>query len=453
MPSSLADVINPWSSNPWYNPSDPSTWTDTPPFDPNNPSTWWGGDVGGTGNYPGDNPDPYGPRPGANYPTPPGNPPPASNPSPDPFTSNPPPADNPPADTSGGPVVFPPIFTLPDPVIPNIPGIPSLPNPPGFQGPPGFPGTSGPPGVQGPPGTPGSPGTPGTGIPGIPGIPGLPGTPGAPGPAGTPGAPGTPGDPGTPGNNTTYTPGSLLSAGLNLFGQVNKAVQDVAPIAGLFRTTPTGQDKNTAAGLQQNIEKTALSIENLVNSGQMRPEAGLTALDSLERQGIQMGIIKGASGTGTAFAAGGQGADLIVTQVKANIQSRVQNNNDAYVNAPMKGAAPNPNAFPTPNGSGGMIPGGGTLPDMTGGASGNGVAPFSGANEPLQGIRARTGLRNLLTGADNSLAGTPIASPLKVASPFDFTNAAMAATKNTPQYTPPPSIYNPYDKTGGLPRY
>lgn len=179
---------------------------------------------------------------------------------------------------------------------------------------------------------------------------------------------------------------SVLTGGVDLLGPIGQ-------LASIFTKSPLDKDKQVAAGSQQNIEKVALDIEKRVASGQLRPEAALVALNSLEKQAAAMGGMKGESGTGSPFGAGSQTASLIINQVKSNIQSRLMNDYDAFVNAPFKGTEG--------PGAGEMN----TLQD-------------AGANEGLQKTRLRTGLRNYFLGANKDLEGTPITAGFQKPDPY-----------------------------------
>lgn len=195
--------------------------------------------------------------------------------------------------------------------------------------------------------------------------------------------------------------GSTILKGLGAANPYIQAGLDVAGLVGgvasLFKKSPDDKDKETATKAQENIQNVAFSIEKMVGSGQMRPEAALVALDSLSKQAQQMAGITGEAGGSGRFGAGSQTAQLIINQVRANIQSNLQNNQDAFVNAPWRTQeAPGIEAGKIPN-----------LND-------------AGANEELQKTRVRTGLRNYLIGADTSLEGTPLTSGFKAKSPYDL---------------------------------
>lgn len=216
---------------------------------------------------------------------------------------------------------------------------------------------------------------------------------------------------------------SFLSGSNPYVGAITSGIDAVGQIANLFRKSPDDKDKETATKAQENIQNVAFNIEKMVGSGQMRPEAAILALNSLEKQAQEMAGMKGEAGGSGRFAAGAQTAQLIINQVRSNIQTNQMNNYDAFVNAPWRSqAAPGIEAGKIVN-----------LND-------------AGANEDLQKTRIRTGLRNYLIGADNSLEGTPLTSGMKPKSPYDLLPQAQdAASKYFKPVQTPPSVLG----TGG----
>lgn len=173
----------------------------------------------------------------------------------------------------------------------------------------------------------------------------------------------------------------------------------IGQIASMFTPSPYDNDKRVAAGTQQNLEKVAMDIEKRVASGAMRPEAAIIALNQLEAQAMKMGGMSGESGSNAPFGAGGSNASLIISQVKANIHSKLLNNYDAFAGSPFKAED-------------------GSMHNLN----------DAGANEGLQKTRLRTGLRNYILGADQSLEGTPLTGAFKKSDPFANLPKAQEAT-------------------------
>lgn len=202
-----------------------------------------------------------------------------------------------------------------------------------------------------------------------------------------------------------------VNAGMEIAGGIGQ-------LASIFTKSPYDKDKITATGSQQNLEKVAMDIEKRVASGQMRPEAALIALNQLEAQAAKMGGMQGEAGKNAPFAAGGNTAGLIIAQVKANIQTKLMGDYDAFVNAPFKGTEG--------PGAGQMN----TLQD-------------AGANEGLQKTRLRSGLRNYFLGANQDLEGTPLTSSFKKTDPYaNLPRAQEQVDKYFKPMMAPPSVVN-----------
>lgn len=178
--------------------------------------------------------------------------------------------------------------------------------------------------------------------------------------------------------------GAILKGGLGAAAPwasaIGSGIDIVGKIASLFAPNT---DKTTATKLQQNIEKTATSIEQMVKSGQMDVDAGIAALQALQRQATTMG------GT-QENANGGATANLTVTQVLANLT----NERNARNSNPLNGGA------------------------LNGDAS-------------SQKARVGTAVRNYFTGAGNSgIEGSPLEALTKpVQSPTDRLPATGDALK------------------------
>lgn len=203
----------------------------------------------------------------------------------------------------------------------------------------------------------------------------------------------------------------------------------VGQIASLFKTSPEGQDKKTATGIQENIQNFAFAIQKAVQSGQVRPEVALNALNALEKQTDQYAGMSGQGSGSEHFGAGAQTAKLIISQVKQQIENGLTNDYTAYVNAPFRDPSQ---------------PYQGANAGMPSAAPGAGLGQMmnvndAGLNEGLQNTRVRTGLRNYLLGADNSLAGTPLTQGLTPHNPYDLLAGASDATSKyfKPVPTPP----------------
>lgn len=157
-----------------------------------------------------------------------------------------------------------------------------------------------------------------------------------------------------------------LTKGAAIATPVGAIAQGIGQVASLIPRP--NYNKIEATGAQQNIETAAKQIESLVNSGQMDVDAGLAALDALERRVI------GLSGTGDKdYLRGANTAGIIIGNIRANFQTK-------------KTAAMN-----QPIGEGGL----------------------TGSVNAQQGQFA-TALRNALAGHDTSnLAATPAGAVLK----------------------------------------
>lgn len=93
------------------------------------------------------------------------------------------------------------------------------------------------------------------------------------------------------------------------------------------------RSKQSASTLQQNVERTAMQIQDQVNSGQMDVDAGIAALTALQRQTAAM------SGDQN-MANGAQMASMTINQVMGNLQSRRNSQNSAPLSSgPLKGDA------------------------------------------------------------------------------------------------------------------
>ncbi len=205
-------------------------------------------------------------------------------------------------------------------------------------------------------------------------------------------------------------PGSILSKGLGaaIPGlNIATGIMDAAgPIMQLFRKSPQGQDREKATGMQQNIETTALQIQDAVNKGTMRPEAAMIALDQLLKQAGGMGGEGGQTGDRSNFAAGGNTAGTIIAQIKGNVQSGMMNRNESYVNSPWKEQSDD----------------GSTDPNAA-----MRTLNLPGATESMKKERLRSGLMNYMTGADSSLGNSTFGNALKPTSPYDFLGGAQDA--------------------------
>ena len=176
--------------------------------------------------------------------------------------------------------------------------------------------------------------------------------------------------------------GSNIASNANMYSEaINNLIQLGGSIAGLFRPNT---EKRTAATLQQNLEKVALSIQEQVNSGELDVDSAIASLEALQRQASTMG------GTQENIN-GGQMAGLIINQVLGNLRGRRNTQNTAPLN---KGA-------------------------LTG-------SPES------QKARVGTAIRNYFTGAGESgLEGSPLLGLTKpVTSPFDRLPGAAGALQS-----------------------
>lgn len=140
----------------------------------------------------------------------------------------------------------------------------------------------------------------------------------------------------------------------------------VGPIAGLFKPN---DDKRSAASLQQILEKNAIDLQHLVESGQMDPEAAIAQLLQMQQQASRI------SGTPELQQAS-QRANLIIGNVLSSIKTKVIGG----LNSSFKGA------------------------DGT-------ATPLTGTSD-LQKAKLGTGLRNYALGVDNGLQGTMPANAL-----------------------------------------
>lgn len=95
-------------------------------------------------------------------------------------------------------------------------------------------------------------------------------------------------------------------------GGVAKAGQGVGNVLGLIPRP--NESKQRAAGVQQNLENSALALEQQVNAGTMDADAALNALNTL--------IVRAAALSGGDLQYAGLNASPILTQVKANIESK-----------------------------------------------------------------------------------------------------------------------------------
>lgn len=123
--------------------------------------------------------------------------------------------------------------------------------------------------------------------------------------------------------------GSSAGGALGKFGGVlNKISSFAGPIgslfdlgmgiAGLFRKSPQGIAKETAAVNQRDAELRATQVEQAVNSGQMDPVAGLQEINNL------ISSLSVTRQQGNAYdQAGMSRAIMTLTQIKANLQQKV----------------------------------------------------------------------------------------------------------------------------------
>tara|TARA_R100001530_G_scaffold128792_1_gene98715 strand:+ start:1066 stop:1863 length:798 start_codon:yes stop_codon:yes gene_type:complete len=84
-------------------------------------------------------------------------------------------------------------------------------------------------------------------------------------------------------------------------------------LAGFFKSDKTS---TRAAETQQNIEKAAMDIDAAVRAGRMDPDSAIAALDSLSAFANRM-----QGGGENQFGRAGTGANLIIQQVRANIET------------------------------------------------------------------------------------------------------------------------------------
>ena len=110
--------------------------------------------------------------------------------------------------------------------------------------------------------------------------------------------------------------GSVLRTGAALAGDLGDIVQTGGNIAS-YVPRPN-ESRQQAAGLQQNIQDTAIEIQRLVNSGQMDPDAALQALDSLAVRAVQMGQ----AGNNPDMIRASHIAGLVIANVRAGVETR-----------------------------------------------------------------------------------------------------------------------------------
>lgn len=166
--------------------------------------------------------------------------------------------------------------------------------------------------------------------------------------------------------------GGAIATGLKKANPYIEAALAAKDIFSGIKNTFFNPDRNKidATGVQQNIERAALAIQDQVNSGTMDVNAALRALDSLEAQARAMGSMVGADKLGgNAFQSGSVTANIIIGNVRANLMNK-------------------------------------RVGDMNAPLGDRGLAGTEGA----QSSQLRTLLRNRLAGTERGeqLAGTPI---------------------------------------------
>jgi hypothetical protein len=209
-------------------------------------------------------------------------------------------------------------------------------------------------------------------------------------------------------NVAAQAPGQGLLEGINKIGQTAGGVLNpimggitaIKPILDLFKTSPTGLDKQKGTGMEQNLEQTALRIEKMVNEGAMSPQAALVALNALQQQADLMRTTQGAAGNSSNFAAGANTASTVIQQAKANVGTTNENRNADYASQPF------------------------------------GPEGFGKATEPQQNRKIRTNLRNYFTGAPSGIENTPLEGLMKPVSPFANIEKATSTVQGLPKKQP-----------------
>lgn len=121
--------------------------------------------------------------------------------------------------------------------------------------------------------------------------------------------------------------GILGGAGQEYAGLANNLLDIGGKIGSLFSPD---KKKQTASSAQQAIETTVLQIQDAVNAGTMDPSAAMTQLQQLKAQVASMG------GSDPDMQQASMRANLILTQVMGNIQTKLTGD----LQKPINGALP-----------------------------------------------------------------------------------------------------------------
>src|SRR5581483_1876379 len=101
--------------------------------------------------------------------------------------------------------------------------------------------------------------------------------------------------PGSPGGGLS----SFLSGAGGMAGPIGMGLQVLGTVGGYVAANQANKKgERIATGNQENLQNTALAIQDAVNKGQMRPEAALYALQQLQQQAQQLGGSGSGVGTG-----------------------------------------------------------------------------------------------------------------------------------------------------------
>ena len=117
--------------------------------------------------------------------------------------------------------------------------------------------------------------------------------------------------------------GGILGTAAGFSNPITGILQTVGNISSLFRPD---EAKQRAAGIQQALQQAVLEIDRRVASGEIDPEAGLAALESLRQRVTQLG----SSGDINAVY-----ASQIVGAMIANVEGNIRQGYTEKLNAPL----------------------------------------------------------------------------------------------------------------------